>query len=140
MRHQSQMTLAWSALVIVPLFLTACVASSQSGSSDDDPDVISEEEIQDIGEVGDAYTLIQHYEPQWLRKRGQGSINKENEVVVYIEDNRQGGPNALRQIDISNVRKIEYLSASEANLEFGSGHSNGAIMVYFRQGRKPRSP
>jgi len=140
MRYQSPMPLVWSALVIVPLLLMACVASSQSGSSDGDPDVITREEIQDIGEVGDAYTLIQHYESQWLRKRGQGSINKENEVAVYIEDSRQGGPNTLRQIDISNVRKIEYLSASEANMEFGSGHSNGAIMVYLRQGRNPRSP
>lgn len=137
MRYQLRdLFLLNTALLLLAVGLSGCSGMSES-SSDGDPRVISQEEIQDIGDVGDAYTLIQHYEPQWLEKRGRSSINRTADVVVYIENSRQGGPETLRQISVSNVDKIRFMSASDASMEYGSGHDNGAIIVHLKKGRNP---
>jgi len=129
----------WIALMFVAPLLVSCVATKSDGG-DDSPGVISRQEIKELGNTGNAYTLIQHYEPQWLETRGQGSINKQNEVAVYIDEGRQVGISTLRQVSVTDVEKIEFLPPSEATMEFGSGHGNGAIMVSLREGRNPQSP
>jgi hypothetical protein len=120
------------------LCLASCVTTTP-GTADDDPRVISQQEIQAIGDIGDAYTLVQHYEPSWLETRGQGSLRQPNEVVVYLENSRQGGPESLRQFSVINIQKIEFLPPAEANMKFGSGHANGAIMVSLKEGKNPGS-
>jgi hypothetical protein len=140
MRHRLLMTISgWLAFMALSLLFVSCM-TTEAGSGDASPGVISREEIQELGNTGDAYTLIQHYEPQWLETRGQGSINRKNEVVVYIEGGRQPGVSSLRQVSVTDVQKIEFLGPSEATMEYGSGHGNGAIMVHLREGRNPQSP
>jgi hypothetical protein len=68
-----------------------------------------------------------------LRKRGTSSIKQQSDVVVYVEGNRRGGPEALRQISVMNVQAIEHLNSSEATLEYGSGHDHGAIRVELKE-------
>lgn len=130
--------LVWIALGILSPFLVSCVTTT-SGTADDNPRVISQQEIQALGEIGDAYSLIQHYEPRWLETRGQGSLRQPNEVVVYLDNSRQGGPESLRQLSVTNIQKIEFLPPAEANMKFGSGHANGAIMVSLKKGQSPGS-
>lgn len=128
----------WLVLSVLPFLVLGCVTTNGGqGSSDNSPDVISQTEIQEIGNVVDAYTLVQHYHPQWLEKRGRSSIERPGDVVVYVEHSRQGGPSTLRQVAVANIQKIEYLSPGEATMEYGSGHDNGAIRVHLKDGSSP---
>lgn len=138
MRYQ-RLFLAWSVLLVLPVLLVACVStgSSENGASDYSPNVITQKEIQDLGNVADAYTLVQHYHPQWLEKRGRSSIERPGDIVVYVENSEQGGPGTLRQVAAANVEKIEYLPPGEATMEYGSGHDNGAIRVHLKDGSSP---
>jgi len=130
--------LAWGAWFSLPLLLAACVTTqSGNGASEHSPNVITQTEIQELGDVLDAYTLVQHYHPRWLEKRGRSSIERPGDVVVYVEHSRQGGPATLRQIAVANVQKVEYLSPGEATMQYGSGHDNGAIRVHLKDGSSP---
>jgi hypothetical protein len=125
-------------LLALPFLLAACVTTkSESGSSEYSPNTITQTEIQELGDVVDAYTLIQHYHPRWLEKRGQSSIERPGDVIVYVEHSRQGGPTTLRQVAVANVQKIEYLPPGEATMQYGSGHDNGAIRVHLKDGSSP---
>ena len=111
-----------------------CATAGQSGSSQNNPNVISQEEIQEVGEISNAYNLIRRLHPQWLQKRGRGSINNPGEIQVYVEGSRQGPPSVLRQISVMDVESITFLSPDEATMQYGSGHDNGVIQVNLKGG------
>jgi hypothetical protein len=54
------------------------------------------------------------------------------DLVVYLNDNRLGGTDQLRQLAISEISEIRYYSASEATTKWGTGHSAGAIQIVSR--------
>lgn len=122
------------ALVAVVIAFMGCATSGQSSSSGNDPSVISQKEIQEVGEVSSAYNLVRRLQPQWLQKRGRNSLQNPGDILVYVEGNRQGGPGALRQINVVNVKSLEFLRPDEATMRFGSGHDNGAILVHMKGG------
>ena len=113
---------------------TGCAVSSE-GTSGGDPTVISQKEIQGVGEISNAYNLVQRLHPQWLRKRGRNSLSQPGDIVVYVEGSRRGSPEALRQIDVVDVEKIKYLRPDEATMRYGSGHDNGVIFVHLKGGQ-----
>ena len=83
--------------------------------------------------LGDA---IQRLRPEWLRRGSaraantMGSSRTASEpLVVWIDNNRAGGPDILSQIQISNVRSVQYFTPSEAESRFGTGNSSGAILI-----------
>lgn len=121
-------------LLFIPVFLLSCGTTGE-GTSGDDPTVISHEEIEDVGEISDAYNLVQRLEPQWLRKRGRSSLQQPGDIIVYVEDNRQGGPESLRQMDVIDIESIEFLRPDKATMRYGSGHDHGAILVHLKTGR-----
>jgi hypothetical protein len=51
------------------------------------------------------------------------------DVVVYVDQTRMGGPSTLAQIPITDVKEIQYLSATDATQRYGTGHGAGAIIV-----------
>src|SRR6056297_1233980 len=118
MQYRTPLNLStWLVLSLFPFLVLGCVTTEGGqGGAENSPGVISQQEIQEIGDVVDAYTLVQHYHPQWLEKRGRSSIERPGDVVVYVEHSRQGGPSTLRQVAVANVQKIEYLSPGEATM------------------------
>lgn len=117
-------------LCIVGGILAACGGGNQlTGES---PNKITEEEIQEVGTVSNAYILVERLHPDWLQKRGTDSFTNQSTVGVYVEGSRRGGPNVLRQISVMNVKSIEHLSSSEATLRYGSGHPHGVVRVQLK--------
>ena len=115
------------------LVSTGCTTTNTAGSSSSsDPTVISQKQIQEVGDISNAYNLVQRLHPQWLRKRGRNSISDPGQILVYVEDSRQGGTQALRRIQVIDVQSIEFLRANEATMRYGSGHDNGAILVHMK--------
>ena len=123
------------ALIVVA---SACVSSGGGAVPIQNQNVISTEEITQSA-AANAYDLIQRLRPNYLRTRGavHGTPDKANklepvDVVVYLNDNRLGTSDQLRQISTMDIREIRYFSSSEATTKWGTGHSAGAIQVVTR--------
>jgi hypothetical protein len=59
-------------------------------------------------------------------------------VVVYLDRQRYGGLQALREIPIATIEEIRFLNVGEANNLFGMGHPHGVIQVISRRIMGPR--
>ena len=104
-------------------------ATQQSRPRAGSRNVITAEEITTI-DVQNALQAVQRLRPNFLQTRGNVSITQgKQEIVVYIDQTRMGGPSALAQIPITEVREIQYLSGTDATQRFGTGHGSGAIIV-----------
>ena len=79
----------------------------------------------------DALQAIQLLRPDWLRSRGSAASisGGVSEVVVYLNGQRFGGPEALSQFQPTALKEARYMSASEATNRFGTGHNSGAILL-----------
>lgn len=130
--------------VLVLLILTGLSACSTSkpqdtASSSRDPDLITRAEIEQATTYNSAYAIVEHLRPFWLRKRGSQTFDNTDYIVVYVDGSRMGGPPQLRYVNTSIVEEIRHLDAREANMRYGTGHSQGAILVSTRNGSHLRS-
>ncbi|HYD51204.1 MAG TPA: hypothetical protein VEA99_01205 [Gemmatimonadaceae bacterium] len=123
----------------LPLALAALSACASGGSTTATPrrsaDLITAEELAQTDTPNLLYA-VQRLRPNWLRSRGQVSINTPGagEPVVYIDDTRLGAIGTLEQIIPSEVREVRRLNAAEATNRYGTGHAGGAIVVRRRVG------
>jgi len=132
---------SFSLLAALTLSVAAACASSPSGTagasqpstsrSRGSPDRITAEELATI-DVQNALQAVQRLRPSFLQNRGGASSSITQgpvDVVVYVDQTRMGGPNALSQIPISDVKEIVHLSGTDATQRYGTGHGSGAIIV-----------
>lgn len=116
-----------------------CASAGASPAARQNQNVISSEEIT-ASSATTAYEVIQKLRPNFLRTRGAvhgapvgGTNNIEMvDLVVYLNENRLGGSEQLRQISTTDIREIRYYGASEATTKWGTGHSAGAIQIVSR--------
>jgi len=80
----------------------------------------------------DLYTFLQRGRGAWLRPRGASSFSRPEVVWVYRDGARVGPVTALRQIQTSEIREIQYLDGAAATQQFGVDHGSGAIMLRSR--------
>jgi hypothetical protein len=59
-------------------------------------------------------------------------------IVVYIDRQRYGSVQTLREIPIATVDEIRFLNVGEANSLFGMGHPHGAIQIVTKRGPSSR--
>jgi hypothetical protein len=123
-----------------PAAQTAGVANQPARST---PSILIADDLRksDAQNLGDA---IQRLRPEWLRRssaRAANSMgtkgNAAEPLVVWIDNNRAGGTDILAQIQISNVRLVQFFTPSEAESRFGTGNSSGAIQVITMAGARP---
>ena len=122
----------------VALMLSACASGANTGdrpaTSRTDRNVLTLEDLTRTGPQ-DVYTALQSLRPQWLTKRGSGSILQQETIKVYLDGNLMGGPEYLRQITTHSIRSIRHLDGIEATQRFGLDHGQGAILVFTRPGQ-----
>jgi len=136
------MRLRRTLLPILLVGLAACGTSpgqstvTTAGSPRRSADLITAEELSSA-DSPNLHMAIQRLRPNWLRSRGQVSIQtpEAGMPVVYFDDTRLGGVQTLQQIVPSEVREVQRLGAAEATNRFGTGHAGGAIVVRRRTGR-----
>ncbi|HLM66310.1 MAG TPA: hypothetical protein VK358_02230 [Longimicrobium sp.] len=113
-------------------FVAGC-ATGTGGNLPEQPrarqqqDYISTEEVRASNAVN-AYEAISSLRAAWLRKRGEQGFSP-TDVIVYYNNARMGGLESLRQISLGTVTWIRYFDARRAQYRYGSGHSQGAILV-----------
>ena len=119
---------------LVPLVLTASFAlalglagcasgGGAGGGGGSGPNRLTAEDLVDVQQL-DAYQAIQRLRSRWLRGRGGQTPN-----VIVDGSARPGGLDALATIRTSDVEEIQFLSANDASLRYGTGNSGGAIVI-----------
>ena len=116
-------------LVIMVVMLFSCATSEQSkGRKSFRRDLISAEEIAQTT-AKNAYEAIQLLRPNLLKYRGTRGRSLAIEPVVYVDNLRYGGMEALYDISSMTIEKIQYLKATDATTRFGTNHMGGAFVV-----------
>jgi hypothetical protein len=119
-------------LALLVTLTASCGTSGASGRrSTRDARVLLAEEIRGTS-ASNLLDAIRARRPEWLIKRGQNSVNFEGDIVVYVDNVALGGPDALRSIDVQSIQMVRFMTASEAQLRYGVGHTHGAIVVTTR--------
>lgn len=116
--------------------LVGCSATSTKASSEPraSRDVITREQIESLN-VTDAWDVVQRLRSEYLRSRGQTSINRGPDLaVVYIDGVRRGGPDALRGFRATEIQEIRFVTGTDATTRYGTDHGGGAIEIKTRQG------
>jgi hypothetical protein len=110
----------------------ACSSARQSGVSAN-PELITQEEIAQHMSTGTSnlYDLVQRARPRWLESRGDRSLLLQTVILVYQNQQRLGGIDALRELKPDNVVRIRRLDAARAGLLPGArdDHVESAIVV-----------
>ena len=77
------------------------------------------------------YEVITMERPQWLVKRGVAGLNADDpdDIVVYRDGQKMGGPEHLRDVTADLVASVKFLSAPEAQTRYGMNHQYGAIVI-----------
>jgi hypothetical protein len=140
-----------SAIVIASGTLSCSSASSGAAKSSAgpkvDPDVISIAEI-DSQQWRDAYDIVQVLRPTWFsRKSGSATtrrmgVSTSNSgigagLLVYIDNARMGGVDALRQIRPNAIESLTFMDAATATAKLpavGTSVISGAIVARSRRG------
>jgi hypothetical protein len=76
-----------------------------------------------------AYDAVEALRTNWLRPRGPDSFTSPSAVVVYLDNEKLGGVELLRGIQLLNVLVIRHYDAATANARWGVGHASGVIQV-----------
>ncbi|HYT71681.1 MAG TPA: hypothetical protein VEK78_09880 [Gemmatimonadales bacterium] len=93
-------------------------------------DVVTLEELSRLATSSTLYEALRALRPAWFRRNPTTlRPQSEGDVVVYLDQSRLGGPEALRTIQVTAVTAVRYYGPSEAEARFGLGHLHGAIQV-----------
>src|SRR5438445_5109644 len=138
----------------VPLLLAVFAPSLASAQQKKERDVISRQELVDAApKFPDLFAAVRSLRPHFLNvnrgmrttglsctrpmDEGCGQRTNTNSIgeqtvpvpVVYIDGKKSGQPELLKGITTSEVEEVRYLTANQAEMEFGLGHDGGAILV-----------
>ena len=118
------------------LAISACASAGTNSGVHRDYNLITESEItQQNG--NDAYDVISHLRPNFLKTRGRTSIQTppsptSEYASVFLDSQYYGDLNTLRNIPTINIKEIRYLPANEAVTRYGMQYGNGVIEIRTR--------
>jgi hypothetical protein len=135
-------TLAALAIIGATLGCSASSGATPKTSSKPkvDPDLISTAEI-DSQTFRDAYDVVQKLRPTWFTRKTGGSSARRmgtsgSGLVVYLDNARMGGVEALRQLNTAAIESLRFMDASIATATLpglGSSVIAGAIVARSRR-------
>ncbi len=129
------------AAVFAALSSAACASSGTATPrvTESSPDRMVSAEIEATSGASTAFDLVRRLRPRWLQGGETGSIGggrvTTQVLLVYLDDNRLGGVEALRSLDASGIKSMQYYDAVRAATilrEVGSEPIAGAIVVRTR--------
>lgn len=124
-------------LLTLAIALGGCAAAEPAEGTAAGPrpsrNLITQEELAQV-HFGNAWDAVRSMRTHWLQERQQSLGGAGSGLVmVYLDGTRMGGPDSLRQIPLSTVQQMQYLSAPEATSRYGIDHTAGAILVTTRR-------
>jgi hypothetical protein len=103
-------------------------ASTNASAQRSDRNVLMPDQFRSQS-YSNAYEAIEALRLNWLKPRGSDSFNTPSVVMVYLDNVKLGGVEALRGLQLSTILSIRHYDASQANARWGVGHGQGAIQV-----------
>jgi hypothetical protein len=134
-------------LVLALVVIGGALGCSSSGAAPKttagpkvDPDLIVATEFDGKG-FRDAYDIVQRLRPNWFTKKTGGSAARRmgtagSGLVVYLDNARMGGVDALRQLQTGSIESLRFLDAADATARLpglGSSVVAGAIVAQSRR-------
>jgi hypothetical protein len=94
------------------------------------PNVLTGDELRET-RAANLWDALRQLRPQWLRARASSSLisGQGGEPVVYVHNVLHGPLRTLQQMNIDQVRRVEFIDGRDATTRFGTGHGGGVIMV-----------
>jgi len=111
--------------VAIAMGLVGC-ASSGGGSSRPagaTSNRIVAAELEPLGQIS-PLRAIERLRPQWLRTRSGDA------PILHVDGARRSSLNDMSSYQLSEIDRIEYMSASDATTRFGTGYAGGAILLF----------
>ena len=135
-------------MLLLAVSLAAACASGGSERTDGQVtsrNILTRDQIESTRSVN-AFDAVQKLRSNWMRLRGStqmpatagGTQFSENQVLVYLDNQRLGTIDALRQIEIAAVQYIQFFPPAEASARWGFNHGGGVIYVSTRPGDPQR--
>lgn len=137
MKRSLTSTLAMLASVIVVGGCAATTSSDDGQPRSRDRNLIVAAEIEATG-ARNAYEVVERLRPQWLTVTRGGATSfysGVNGILVYHDQTRLGGVEALKTYPTGAITRMKFLDASTASATLpgiGSGHVAGAIVIETR--------
>jgi hypothetical protein len=75
------------------------------------------------------YDVVLAMRPNWFNTRGARDSSNGDVLEVYLDTQRIGGVNELRNISPTNVQSVRYFDPVQSAARWGMGHTAGAIYV-----------
>lgn len=121
-------------LLLAVWLVTGCASGQQTArTAPAERNVLTQQEIEQSQSIT-AYDMIRALRPRWLSERGVTSFRSNNPIMLYVNDNRVGTIERLRDYAPRDLREARFLDATQATQRFGTGHRSGAVMLYLRSG------
>lgn len=127
----SRATIALAAIAIV--FTASCATSTQQGSSTRSRNVLTAEAFENRSERN-LYDLLARIRPNWLRPQGANLVTGTSPVVVYINNVRFGGVDALVDITLDRVEQVRFVDGTDAATRYGLNTDGGVLEVTTKRG------
>jgi hypothetical protein len=93
-------------------------------------DLVTAEQARATHETN-AYNVIEHLHPIWLRKRSVASLDPyvATDIKVIYNEREMGGLETLRDIRVETIISIQFFDSVMARSRWGVGYEMGAIVI-----------
>lgn len=115
-------------------FSAACASAGNSQKSGSNDATITLEEIESSHQPT-LFDVVRALRPTWLRATPMG-LRPESDagITVYLDSQRAGTLDVLRQMPSTSASALRFYSASEAQSRFGLGNLRGVIQIVSPRG------
>ena len=121
--------------ILAVVGLSACAPPAPGNAGLRDYNVITQNEITAQNGTN-AWDLITHLRPSYLKTRGRSSINNASVSTeyasVFLDGQYFGDLTSLRNIPTMNIREIRYLPSNESVTRYGMQYGSGVIEIRTR--------
>ncbi|MES2179874.1 MAG: carboxypeptidase-like regulatory domain-containing protein [Gemmatimonadota bacterium] len=90
-------------------------------------ELIKVEQLAD-GHYENVYEALISVRPTWISGRAVTSP-RSGGIVVYLDNNRIGGTDELKNIRLNIVLQIQHFNGVDAQARWGIGHADGVILI-----------
>lgn len=107
----------------------ACASAGNSQKSSSNDSMITRDEIENSHQPT-LFDVVRALRPNWLRT-APSTVRSDQDtgVSVFLDAQRAGGIDVLRQLPSSAATSLRFYSASEAQSRFGLGNLHGVIQI-----------
>jgi hypothetical protein len=117
----------WASIALLALS-AACASSGPHDQRRVDRNVLTREQMLEH-RFTTAFDAVSSLRSNWLITKGTDSFQNPSVVWVYVDSNKLGGVESLRQIAPSTVVTIRYFDGIAATARWGIDHGSGVILV-----------